>query len=97
MGTARLFRERWATPTLQEIAAQMIEALKSDEIVNKVGGRFKLTALIQKRMLELMDGARPLVERTGNMTDLEVVIQEILQDKIAIDYEASGLERPEVI
>jgi hypothetical protein len=28
----------------------MIEALKSDEIVNKVGGRFKLTALIQKRM-----------------------------------------------
>ena len=74
----------------------MIEALKSDEIVHKVGGRFKLTALIQKRMIELMDGARPLVER-AHMTDLEVVIQEILQDKIAIDYEASGLERPEVI
>jgi DNA-directed RNA polymerase subunit omega len=71
----------------------MIEALKSDEIVNKVGGRFKLTALIQKRMLELMDGARPLVERE-NMTDLEVVIQEILQDKIAIDYEGSGLVAP---
>ena len=72
----------------------MIDALKSDEIVHKVGGRFKLTALIQKRMLELMDGARPLVER-GGMTDLEVVIQEILQDKIAIDYEQSGLDRPE--
>ena len=71
----------------------MIEALKSDEIVNKVGGRFKLTALIQKRLLELMDGARPLVERE-NMTDMEVVIQEILQDKIAVDYEASGLEAP---
>ena len=74
----------------------MIEALKSDEIVHKVGGRFKLTALIQKRMIELMDGARPLVER-GNMTDLEVVIQEVLQDKIAIDYEGSGLDRPEEI
>ena len=72
----------------------MIEALKSDEIVHKVGGRFKLTALIQKRMLELMDGARPLVDR-GNLTDLEVVIQEILQDKLTIDYEASGLARPE--
>jgi DNA-directed RNA polymerase subunit omega len=71
----------------------MIEALKSDEIVHKVGGRFKLTALIQTRMIELMDGARPLVER-GHMTDLEVVIQEILQDKIAIDYEASGLDQP---
>jgi DNA-directed RNA polymerase subunit omega len=72
----------------------MIEALKSDEIVNKVGGRFKLTALIQKRMIELMDGARPLVERNDAMTDLEVVVQEILQDKIAIDYEASGLDAP---
>jgi DNA-directed RNA polymerase subunit omega len=72
----------------------MIEALKSDEIVNKVGGRFKLTALIQKRMIELMDGARPLIERKDNMTDLEVVVQEILQDKIAIDYEASGLDAP---
>jgi DNA-directed RNA polymerase subunit omega len=73
----------------------MIEALKSEDIVNKVGGRFKLTALIQKRMLELMDGARPLVER-GHMSDLELVVQEILQDKIAIDYEASGLDAPKV-
>jgi DNA-directed RNA polymerase subunit omega len=73
----------------------MIEALKSDEIVHKVGGRFKLTALIQKRMLELMEGARPLVEREHGQTDLEVVIQEILQDKIAVDYEASGLVPPE--
>ena len=71
----------------------MIEALKSDEIVNKVGGRFKLTALIQKRWLELMEGARPLVER-GNMTDLEIVIQEILQNKLAINYAASGLNEP---
>jgi hypothetical protein len=30
------------------------------------------------------------------MTDLEVVIQEILQDKIAIDYDASGLIDPSV-
>jgi DNA-directed RNA polymerase subunit omega len=71
----------------------MVEALKSDEIVNKVGGRFKLTALIQKRMLELMEGARPLVDPEG-LTDLEIAVQEILQDKIAIDYEASGLAQP---
>lgn len=62
----------------------MIEALKSDEIVNKVGGRFRLTVLIQRRLAEIIDGARPLVERNG-MSDLEVVIQEIMQDKIAID------------
>lgn len=70
----------------------MIEALKSDEIVRKVGGRFKLTALIQKRMMELMDGARPLIERHDHMTDLEVVIEEILQDKIAIDFGGSGIQ-----
>jgi DNA-directed RNA polymerase subunit omega len=69
----------------------MISALKSDDIVAKVGGRFKLTALIQKRMLELMDGARPLVERE-NMTDLEVAIQEILQDKITLEY-AEGSDK----
>ena len=65
----------------------MIEALKSDEIVNKVGGRFKLTALIQRRRVELMDGARPLVDRKPGMTDMEVVIQEILQDKITLEVE----------
>ena len=62
----------------------MIEALKSDEIVNKVGGRFGLTALIQKRIAELIDGSRPLVERNG-MSDLEVVIEEIMQDKITLE------------
>lgn len=61
----------------------MIEALKGEEIVNKAGGRFKLCALIQHRLRELVDGARPLVERNGR-SDLEVVIDEILHDKIEI-------------
>ncbi|MCB9839221.1 MAG: DNA-directed RNA polymerase subunit omega [Phycisphaeraceae bacterium] len=68
----------------------MIEALKSEEIVEKMGGRFKLCALIQRRLVELMDGARPLVERDGR-SDLELVIEEILQEKIAIDLAQSEL------
>ncbi len=63
----------------------MIEELKSTEIVNKVGGRFKLTALIQKRLGELMEGSRPLIENAEGKTHMEIVIQEILQDKITID------------
>lgn len=59
----------------------MIEALKSDEIINKLGGRFKLTALIQRRWLQLMQGARPMVETKG-LTELEVVIKEIVEGKI---------------
>lgn len=66
----------------------MIEALKSDEIVHRLGGRFKVCALIQHRWVELLQGARPLVERNGR-PDLEVIIDEILQGKIGIDREQS--------
>ena len=72
----------------------MIESLKTEEIIHKVGGRFKLTALVQHRWRELMDGARPLVERQGR-SDLEVAVQEVLEGKIAIDYGASDLTTPE--
>lgn len=68
----------------------MIEALKSDHIVNKVGGRFKLTALIQRRLGQLIDGDRPLVERKGR-TDFEVVIDEILHDKITFEYDPANV------
>lgn len=63
----------------------MIEALKSDEIVEKVGGKFKLCALIQRRLEQLLDGARPLVARDGR-TDLEIVVEEIMQDKITLEF-----------
>ena len=59
----------------------MIENLKNDDVIAKVGGRFKLTALIQKRWLQLMRGARPMIETEG-MTNLEVVVQEIMDGKI---------------
>ena len=63
----------------------MIDELKSEKIINKVGGKFKLTALVQKRLSELMQGGRPLIKDIEGKTMLEIVIQEILQDKIAID------------
>ena len=71
----------------------MIDARKDDDVVTKVGGRFRLAALIQKRWLELLQGARPLVDATGK-TQIETVIEEIMQDKISIDYEGSSLEPP---
>ncbi|MEN0112101.1 MAG: DNA-directed RNA polymerase subunit omega [Planctomycetota bacterium] len=62
----------------------MIEALKEEEIVRKVGGRFKLSTLIQKRLVALNGGARPLVNIDAK-DKMEVVVQEILQDKIYLD------------
>jgi DNA-directed RNA polymerase subunit omega len=65
----------------------MLDELKEEAIVNKVGGRFKLSTLIQKRMVALNIGARPLVEVRGG-DKMAIVLQEILQDKIYLD--ASG-------
>lgn len=62
----------------------MIDALKEEEIVNKVGGRFKLSTLIQKRLVALNAGSRPLVE-ADTQNKMEIVVQEILQDKIYLD------------
>ncbi len=62
----------------------MIDELKEEEIVNKVGGRFKLSTLIQKRMIALNQGARALVDGRG-VDKMTMVIQEIMQDKIYLD------------
>ena len=62
----------------------MIDALKEEEIVRKVGGRFKLSTLIQKRLAAINAGARALVDFDSN-DKMEVVVQEILQDKIFLD------------
>ena len=72
----------------------MIEELKNTDIVNKMGGRFKLSALIQKRMIELMEGGRPLIEDTEGMSPMEIVVQEIKQDKITLDATGNEKKKP---
>ena len=47
----------------------MIDELKEEEIVNKVGGRFKLSTLIQKRMIALNQGARAAGRHAGRRQD----------------------------
>lgn len=62
----------------------MYDELKEEEIVRKVGGRFKLSTLIQKRMVQLNQGSRPLVE-SKDQDKMAIVLQEILQGKITLD------------
>ncbi len=62
----------------------MIEALRDDDIIDKVGGRFKLAALVQQRWLELIQGSRPMVDPKG-LTEMEVVIREIEEGKIEFE------------
>jgi len=62
----------------------MLEELKEERIVRKVGGRFKLSTLIQKRLVQLNRGARPLVDVVGK-PGMHTVIEEIMTDKIFLD------------
>jgi DNA-directed RNA polymerase subunit omega len=62
----------------------MIDELKEEGIVKKVGGRFKLSMLIQKRLVQLNAGSRPLVD-LSTQDKMQIVLQEIIQDKIYLD------------
>jgi DNA-directed RNA polymerase subunit omega len=64
----------------------MLEELKEEEIVNKVGGRFKLSTLIQKRLVQLNQGSRALVN-VDTHDKMSIVLQEIMQDKIVLNME----------
>jgi len=63
----------------------MLDDLKEEGIVNKVGGRFKLSTLIQKRMVALNTGAKPLIDARGITDKMQIVLHEILEDKIYLD------------
>jgi DNA-directed RNA polymerase subunit omega len=70
----------------------VFEDLKEEGIVNKVGGRFKLSTLIQKRMVALNTGAKPLVDNRSS-DRMQTVLQEILEDKIYLDSSGELRER----
>ena len=72
----------------------MIEAFRHDDIVDKLGGRFKVATLIQRRWLQLMQGARPMVEGKG-LTEMEIVVKEILDGKIEMELPAEDEEDDE--
>lgn len=62
----------------------MLDELKEEQIVNKVGGRFKLSTLIQKRLVQLNAGSRALVDMDTH-DRMAIVLQEIIQNKIYLD------------
>ncbi len=62
----------------------MMEELKEEAIVNKLGGRFKLSTLIQKRLVALNKGSRALIAEESDQK-MSTVLKEILSDKIFLD------------
>ncbi len=85
----------------------MLDIDFEDALVKKVGGKFALTSLLQKRMVELNRGAPPLVAVDGESDQnlRRVACTEILEGKIKlgpreeIEYvkeEAKPIPEPEV-
>ena len=64
----------------------MLEELKEEENLNKVGGRFKLSTLIQKRLVQLNQGSRALVN-VDTHDKMSIVLQEIAQNKIVLNMD----------
>ncbi|RTZ88288.1 MAG: DNA-directed RNA polymerase subunit omega [Bacillota bacterium] len=61
----------------------MLDVDIEDQLVEKTGGKLQLTSLMQKRLVELKRGARPLVV-TDSLDLLDIVVQEILQGKVEL-------------
>lgn len=66
----------------------MYEELYGERIVEKVGGRFKLSTLLQKRIVQLNRGSKPLVDLRGG-DNLDIAIREVMEDRIYLDTESN--------
>jgi DNA-directed RNA polymerase subunit K/omega len=53
-----------------------------DRAILKVGGAFRLSVLLQKRVRELVRGARPLVEVVDRDSPIDIALREVLAEKV---------------
>lgn len=60
-----------------------MEVDRLERLTIKVGGRFRLTSLLQKRLTELVKGSPPLVDLPSN-NYFEVAIREIEEGRIEL-------------
>ena len=72
----------------------MLDELKENRLAKKVGGKFKLTTLIQKRLVRLNRGSPPLVDCPGKPT-MGTVIEEVHTDKIYLDNTENVVVAPD--
>ncbi len=60
-----------------------MDVARLERLTQKVGGRFRLTALLQKRLAELVKGSPPLVDLPSN-NYLEIALREIEEGRIEL-------------
>jgi DNA-directed RNA polymerase subunit omega len=63
----------------------MLDIEFEEELVRQVGGKFALTSLLQKRLVELNRGDPPLIEMGEELLDARrIACREILEGKITL-------------
>ncbi len=68
----------------------MAKKYEEEDVIQMVGGRFKLATLLEKRYKELLFGGRPFVEVETD-DPLDVLIEEIVQGKIDLIPESEAI------
>jgi DNA-directed RNA polymerase subunit omega len=62
-----------------------MEFQKILEATEKLGGPFAMTALLQKRVRELVQGSKPYVQ-TDKTRPIDIALEEVLHERIGLDY-----------
>jgi len=57
---------------------------KIQEAQERYGGPFAMTSILQKRVRELVQGARPLVE-TDKTRPIDIALEELLANRITLE------------
>ena len=68
----------------EPIGHTLMEFIDYDRAAEKVGGAFRLSVLLQKRVRELVRGSQPLVEAISADSTIDIALREILCDKVSV-------------
>ena len=58
---------------------------KIQEAQERFGGPFAMTAILQKRVRELVQGSRPLIE-TDKVRPIDIALDELLENRLNLEY-----------
>lgn len=66
---------------------------KIQEAQERFGGPFAMTAILQKRVRELIQGSRPLVETT-KVRPIDIALDELLAGRLSLEQEEAEMAAP---
>jgi DNA-directed RNA polymerase subunit omega len=79
---------------LDELTSREAPSLEDySRAAEKVGGRFRLTVLLQKRVRELVRGAAPLVDVRPGDSPIHVALREVLEGKVELVEPGAAVDR----